>query len=72
VLAKDMGDGWPLTVPQGEVYCEGYRSAIFRADGVAYALNNHATNEGYANIAPILKPGRDAGPVLQMALALCD
>jgi len=48
------------------------RSAIFRADGTAYALHNHATNEGYANIAPLLKPGRDVGPILQMALALCD
>lgn len=72
VTAAEMGEAWPFRVPRGEVYCEAYRAAIFRAGNVSYALNDRAIEEGYADITPILLPGHDPRPVLPVALVLCE
>lgn len=72
VTAQQMGPAWPLTVDKGELICEGYLAAVFRADGVDYALNVEAARQGYADITPLLKRGRNANGLLQTALGLCQ
>lgn len=71
VTAAQMGSAWPLTVDHGELICEGYLAAVFRTDGVDYALNGAAVRQGYADISVLLKKGRNSNGLLQTTLRLC-
>jgi hypothetical protein len=68
VTASELGDGWPLTVREGEIDCipgpqvrdMRVDAVVFRAGGKTYALNGaarqRAKERGYAAIEPIWRP----------------
>ncbi|WP_421865081.1 DUF2511 domain-containing protein [Motiliproteus sp.] len=78
VSRNQFGAAWPFTVEAGSVRCyQG--AAVFRADGVSYQLNGVAGGQGYASIDPIWRDNPDLpgakiglGPILEIALDLCD
>lgn len=54
VTREELGEAWPFTVEEGYVDCLYIREAVFRANGVTYAVNGNATSHaevrGYEDI----------------------
>ena len=78
VSAAELGDRWPLTVAEGYVDCVAPKAAVFRTDGVTYALNGVAKSRGYGEIEPIWRADPripkmriGIGPLLDLALQQC-
>ena len=60
VSAEELGDSWPLTVPNGYIYkreaSHGRSEVVFVApDGREYGLNGTALSAGYSDIHHITK-----------------
>ncbi len=81
VIADDLGDKWPLTVPRGFLRCEHPNAVSFELmDGTVYRVNGAAAQ--YPKITPIWAKDPDAdpdgpdvrkniGPLIDMGLELC-
>jgi hypothetical protein len=54
ITAQQYAEKWPFSVSSGRLECKG-QSVIFHAEGVSYAVNGVAKQNGYAAIEPIWK-----------------
>lgn len=77
IASENMGYLWPLTVDHGTLACRPGDLAVFTApDGTAYALNDNASDAGFADIEPLRATGADGdrislGALRSKALGLC-
>ena len=55
VTRAEFGERWPFSVERGVVDCVGVSEAVFRANGVTYAINGRARSlaksHGYVDLA---------------------
>lgn len=86
VSREMIGDGWPLTIENGILACDGSRgvgAVIFRTGGKVYAVNGiakqRAERNGWQDIAPIWADNpsvaglkKDIGPLIERGLMLCQ
>lgn len=84
VSKTELGDGWPLTVDEGEIECRDNLFRLFHHGGKTYALNgiakSHAKKNGWLEIQAIWKDNPklgdgfkiDIGPLLEAAGKLCE
>ncbi len=77
VSRAEMGDEWPLTVPEGLLRCDAGSEVTFQADGTTYTLNRPAADSAHSSIGPLLLDGggggtKDIRPLLERGLRLCD
>jgi tetratricopeptide (TPR) repeat protein len=85
VTRAEFGEDWPFTVEEGYVDCLYISDAVFRANGITYAINgtarSRAQERGYADIYSIWRddPGYseldvkvNIGTIIAYALEECD
>ncbi|MGW4090802.1 DUF2511 domain-containing protein [Nocardia sp. NPDC004750] len=77
VGSENMGYLWPLTVDHGTLECRPGDVAVFIApDGTGYALNDNASNAGFADIESLRATGAGGdkislGALRSKTLGLC-
>lgn len=80
VSRASMGEGWPFTVDEGVVACQGpTTSVVFKSEGRTYAVNGTArTHTDHPDIDPIWAADPNVqglkismAPIIQLGLSLC-